>query len=177
MIAPTSLVGERLELRPMRADDMRRFSEWTTDPEVMLPVSGGRLFTYEEEVAWFAEESVNPERLQYTIVIRESGKIIGSCGIMGLSTLAEKGVELGILIGDKEEWGKGYAKEALDLLADYAYEVLGAKRVFLKVDVNHERAHRAYTKAGFEIVETVPAPDRAHGGGASYVMVKKSPDA
>jgi RimJ/RimL family protein N-acetyltransferase len=177
MIAPSALVGERLELRPMCADDMRRFSEWTMDPEVMVPVSGGRLFTYKEEVAWFAEECRNPERLQYTIVVRDDGKIIGSCGIMGISTLAEQGVELGILIGDKTAWGKGYAKETLDLLAAYAHDVLGAPRVFLKVDVNHERAHRAYKKAGFEIVETVPAPDRAHGGGASYVMDKKSPGA
>ncbi len=170
MIAPSSLIGERLELRPMRAEDMKRFSEWTTDPEVMNPVSGGRLFTYEEEVAWFAEESVSPERWQYTMVLRDGGKIIGSCGIMGVLDAKEKGVELGLLIGDKSEWGKGYAKEVLDLLAEHARLALGANRVFLKVDVNHERAHRAYTKAGFEIVKTIQAPDRAHGGGASHIM-------
>lgn len=177
MIAPNTLVGERVELRPMRIEDVGRFAEWTMDPEVMFPVTGGRLFTYEEEVAWFREEEKNPERLQYTIVLRDGGKIIGSCGIMGLSTLAEKGVELGIMIGDKTEWGKGHAVEVLGLLSEYAREGMKAPRVFLKVDKNHERAQRAYRKAGFDIVDTIEAPDRPHGGGASHVMDLKNPDA
>lgn len=177
MMAPTTLTGERLDLRPMRLEDVERFAEWTMDPEVMTPVTGGRLFTHAEEIAWFHEESRNPERLQYTIVLRDGGKIIGSCGIMGLSTLAEQGVELGLLIGDKTEWGKGYAGEVLGLLADYSRDVLKAPRVYLKVDVNHERARRAYAKAGFAIVDTVDSPERPHGGGASHVMDVQNPGA
>lgn len=170
MMASNTLTGDRLQLRPMRFEDVERFAEWTMDPEVMYPVTGGRLFTFEEEIAWFYEEEKNPERLQYTIILRDDGKIIGSCGIMGLSTLAEQGVELGIMIGDKTEWGKGYAVEVLRLLAEYSRGELGAQRVYLKVDANHERAQRAYAKAGFVAVDTIATPERAHGGGASYVM-------
>lgn len=177
MIASNTLVGERLELRPMRIEDVERFAEWTMDPEVIFPVTGGRLFTHEEEIAWFRDEEKSPERLQYTIVLRDSRKIIGSCGIMGLSTLAEKGVELGIMIGDKTEWGKGYAAEVLGLLLKYAREDMLAPRVFLKVDKNHDRAQRAYRKAGFDIIDTIETTDHPHGGGASHIMEWKNPDA
>lgn len=177
MIAPCPLIGERLELRPMAREDISRFVEWTMDPEVMVPVSGGLLFTMEDEIAWFESETRNPATWQYTIVMRADGRIVGSCGIMNVTRAKDEGVELGLLIGDKGEWGRGFAKEILELLADHARAALGATRVYVNVDANHERAQRAYRKAGFDIVKTVPAPDRPHGGGFSHVMDQKNPSA
>jgi RimJ/RimL family protein N-acetyltransferase len=55
----------------------------------------------------------------------------------------------GILIGEKDCWGKGYGTEATRLVLDYAFTGLGLHNVMLNVFANNERAIRAYRRAGF----------------------------
>jgi RimJ/RimL family protein N-acetyltransferase len=57
--------------------------------------------------------------------------------------------ELGVLIGDKEYWNKGYGTEAVGLLIKHAFATLNLNRVFLRVYQTNPRAIRAYEKAGF----------------------------
>ena len=58
--------------------------------------------------------------------------------------------ELGITIGDKDYWGRGYGREAVGLLLDYGFRYHNLHRIFLSVNGNNERAIRAYRACGFE---------------------------
>ncbi|NJN79315.1 MAG: GNAT family N-acetyltransferase [Anaerolineales bacterium] len=57
--------------------------------------------------------------------------------------------EVGIVIGDKTEWNKGYGAEAMMLLQRHGFETLNLNRVFLRVYADNIRAVRSYEKAGF----------------------------
>ena len=58
-------------------------------------------------------------------------------------------LELGIMIGDRAYWNKGYGREVVRLLLDYAFHYLGARRIALTTHASNERAIRCYTACGF----------------------------
>ena len=58
---------------------------------------------------------------------------------------------VGIGIGEREFWGKGYGTDAMRLLLRYAFTELNLRRVSLNVFEFNERAIRSYEKVGFRL--------------------------
>src|SRR5262249_27535125 len=58
----------------------------------------------------------------------------------------------GILIGEKDCWGKGYGTEATRLILDYGFRQLGLHNIMLSVSSANTAAIRAYTRAGFHVI-------------------------
>jgi len=56
---------------------------------------------------------------------------------------------VGIGIGEREYWGKGYGSDAMNLILRFAFETLNLKRVSLTVFEYNERAVHSYEKCGF----------------------------
>jgi RimJ/RimL family protein N-acetyltransferase len=65
---------------------------------------------------------------------------------------------LGIIIGEKSHWGKGYGPEAISALLEHAFDVLGLDTVRLSTFDDNPRAQAAFRKVGFKEVRRVPAP-------------------
>ncbi len=65
------------------------------------------------------------------------------------STGASRNTEVGISIGAKEWWNKGYGSEAMELMVKYGFETLNMHRVWLRVFERNKRAIRSYEKVGF----------------------------
>ena len=80
--------------------------------------------------------------------IEADGACIGHCGLFHFD-VASRHCELGIAIGEKEYWGRGYGREAVRLLLDYAFRVRNFRRVWLETHAANERAIRAYRACGF----------------------------
>ena len=59
---------------------------------------------------------------------------------------------MGMLIGDKNYWGKGIGTEALNLLVDWAFRNLEISKIDLGVLRDNKAAIRVYEKAGFNII-------------------------
>jgi len=88
----------------------------------------------EDPAAWFAIEA--------------DAKYIGKCGLRNFRQ-ADRTCDLGIEIGDKDYWGKGYGREAITLLLDYAFRLRNVRKVSLATGNHNERAIRAYLGCGF----------------------------
>jgi RimJ/RimL family protein N-acetyltransferase len=56
---------------------------------------------------------------------------------------------VGIGIGDRELWGKGYGTEAMKLMLRFAFQELNLRRVSLNTFEYNPRAVHSYEKAGF----------------------------
>ena len=63
--------------------------------------------------------------------------------------------EVGLLIGEKDEWGKGYGSEAISLMANYAFEILGLHKLTAGCYSKNVGAIKAFEKAGFQIEGTL----------------------
>lgn len=60
----------------------------------------------------------------------------------------------GILIGNKDYWGKGIGTQAITLLVDYGFKNLNLKDIHLGVVSENKGAIRVYEKASFKVDRT-----------------------
>lgn len=144
------LKGPRLTLRPVQKEDLPRIYKFNTDVEVEL-LSGGEpplpkpLATWE---AWFDREMTKEKPDGLWFAMEADGEVIGHCELEEFDRTSRT-CELGIVIGERDYWNKGYGREAIGLLLDYAFRILNLHKVWLVVNGNNERAFRSYRAAGF----------------------------
>jgi len=121
---------KRLYMREMTQDDYDALCRILQDPEVMYAYDGP--FSDEEAQAW-----LDKQLYRYAtdglgllaVVLKETGEMIGQCGI----TMQEYGggliPEIGYLL-QKAHWHRGYASEAAIACREYAFTQLGIKKVY-----------------------------------------------
>lgn len=145
------LIGTKVYLRALEEADASSCYEWFSDPEVRRTLSlGGRPNTEETSREYIRRRRDGPFGLQeFAIVVRADGAHIGNCGLFDFHLPARR-CELGIAIGRKDCWGKGYGTEAVALLCRHAFETLNLHRVGLTCAADNERALRVYARVGFK---------------------------
>lgn len=144
------LQGQRVRLRAISRDDLPKWCEFNNDLAVELagggdpplPQSLARL------QAEFDQDAAKGGRDRTHFAIEVDGKFIGGCALFNVKE-TDRTCELGIGIGDKEYWGKGYGREAVRMLLQYAFRYLNYRKVWLRVHGVNERAIRAYRACGF----------------------------
>ncbi len=164
-----TLVGERLRLRPYRTgfqdDELRALYRWSRDEE-LLSLSGGRPvempYPRFRELFLMQLPRHNGPREQLFLVLDENGAAIGRGGLFRIDAVAAT-AELGIVIGERDRWGRGYGREAVALLRDYGVEELGLAKVCLYTYPDNVRAQRAFEAAGFVSVRQLKRFSFEHG--------------
>ncbi len=68
----------------------------------------------------------------WAVVLRESGEMIGQCGLTWQWIDGERVLEVGYLF-QRAHWHLGYATEAAEACRDHAFDVLGADRLYAQV--------------------------------------------
>lgn len=149
MISECVLQGERVRLRPVEERDLPLFVRWLRDPEVRywLFVSETPEPTLESEREWYAETRSDPSRIVWCIEAEE-GQTIGNVALQDIDE-THGHASLGICIGERPCWGRGYGTEAVRAVLRYAFREMGLRRVFLFTDEDNQRAVRAFQKCGF----------------------------
>jgi RimJ/RimL family protein N-acetyltransferase len=92
------------------------------------------------------EESI--ERTRFAIRTLAEDGLIGLIGLFA-NFQSHRDASMGIQIGERAYWGKGYGTDALRVLLRYAFAELNLYRVSLSVLEGNERAMRSYEKCGF----------------------------
>lgn len=144
------LEGSKLRLRAMTRDDLPLLCQFNNDVEVELAGGGDpplpqSLARLEAE---FDSQVGSGGRDGTGFAIEADGKLIGQCALFNFNHVART-AELGITIGDKAYWGRGYGTEAIRLLLDYGFRHHNLHRVFLSVNGTNARAIGAYQRCGF----------------------------
>jgi RimJ/RimL family protein N-acetyltransferase len=141
------LTGEKVTLRAFTREDVPLVWKFRTDVEVELAGGGDppRPLTLPQVEGEFEK---NEFIFKDGFAIEAGGRLIGFCGLFHQDNLAHT-CELGITIGDKEQWGKGCGRDAVRLLLDYALRMLNLRRVWLHCISTNERAIRCYRSCGF----------------------------
>ena len=87
----------------------------------------------------------------WVVCLKESGRLIGRCGLQ-VEFIQDQGeYELGYMISGK--YGrKGYGKEAVTAILEYAEEELEAPRVILRIDTENEPSRRFAENMGFRLM-------------------------
>lgn len=143
--------GERIYLRPLTVADVteEKYVRWLNDPEVNRFLEN-RFIPQTFESAWeyVARASGNPNIYFFAILLKENKKHIGNIKL-GPIDWNHRRAEIGIMIGDKSSWGKGYATDVIRLITDFAFQTLGLQKVTAGAYENNLGSIKAFLKAGF----------------------------
>jgi len=140
--------GKRIYLSPMNPDDVDKYTKWINDLEISLYLNfGNQVFSREKEKE--ALEELSRQGHNFAIVEREYDNLIGNCSLMDVDQ-THSSAELGIFIGNKDYWNKGYGHEAVTLLLDYGFSLLNLENIMLRVHSFNKRAINCYKKCGFK---------------------------
>lgn len=144
------LKGPRVTLRALARADMATMLQFSQDVEVEL-LSGGDPpipSTRESWEKWFDERLSKEQKDSANFAIETDGHMIGMCGLWHFN-LHSQTCHLGITIGERDYWGRGYGREAIGLLLDYAFRLRNFRKVALDTGSTNERAIRCYRACGF----------------------------
>ena len=151
-MAEIVLQGKNIKLRPKEWRDVQHDYEWSRDPELArLDATWPINLTLSEYIIGYEEELRRPSQGRYRFAIETpDGQHIGNCMFYDLSDVTMQ-TELGILIGERAFWDKGYGSEATCLLLDYIFKTTNVTKVYLHTLDWNIRAQKGFQKCGFVI--------------------------
>lgn len=142
--------GERVTLRSITRDDLPLIWQFNNDLAVELAGGGDPPMpqSLDRVVADYDRSVAAGGRDGAVFAIEVEGAFIGICQFSNVNETAHT-CELGIAIGSKEHWGRGYGREAVSMLLEYAFRYRNFRRVWLWVHADNERGIRSYQSCGF----------------------------
>jgi RimJ/RimL family protein N-acetyltransferase len=145
----TTLQYGSVELRPLAVIDgraWRRLHGHFRDPEIAhlngTPPSRMPLWLLRRVLR---ADAARPDRRTFGI-FDDAGDYIGT---VELYDLRGSEATLGIIIGERSHWGRGYGTDAMRAVLTYAFEEVGLERVRLHTFGDNLRAQAAFRKVGF----------------------------
>ncbi|QSQ10397.1 Spermidine N(1)-acetyltransferase [Koleobacter methoxysyntrophicus] len=142
------LQSERLKLRVLEEQDGSMIVVWRNQKEVIDQLFSYVGITAKQHFNWYEKYINDDTRLEFIIEIKDKKKPIGTIGLNNIDFKNQK-AELGIMIGELTEQGKGYGEEAVRSLLQYAFDELNLQKIYLKTFCDNEPAVRLYKKVGF----------------------------
>ncbi|MBN1692667.1 MAG: GNAT family N-acetyltransferase [Dehalococcoidales bacterium] len=143
------ITGKKTRLREKKLSDVRNDYRWQSDPELSKLDAAP---TLEMSFAIYLldySSLLNRRDARYPLAIETlEGRHIGNCTCYDID--GKKGeAQVGIMIGDRDYWDKGYGTDALNTLVDYVFNKSSLDRLYLKTLDWNQRAHRCFEKCGF----------------------------
>ncbi|MFM4670555.1 GNAT family N-acetyltransferase [Aeromonas media] len=143
------LLTPRLLLRPLGVQDSADLFAIYGDPEVMRFVGEPpfpELATVSQMLASVERLLAVGESLEWGLVLRESGHLIGTCGLHSFETGLRQ-AELGCMLA-RNHWGRGLMGEALSAVMEYAGE-LGIRTLLADIEPENLPSQRLFRRMDF----------------------------
>ena len=101
---------------------------------------------------YLEKETKEPSPVEHTFTIRalEDNRLLGDINLFVVNEWGPRDAFVGIAIGNRSDWGKGYGTDAMKVMLGYAFTEINLRRVTLNVFEYNPRAIRSYEKVGFQ---------------------------
>jgi RimJ/RimL family protein N-acetyltransferase len=142
--------GTKVKLRRKTLGDARDDYKWQTDPELArLDAAPLLTISFKQYVLEYTWELHFPAltRSQFAVEALD-GKHIGNCACYDIDE-AKGEAELGIMIGNRNYWDKGYGADAVITLISHIFQQTNLSRIYLKTLDSNIRAQKCFQKCGF----------------------------
>lgn len=123
---------------------------WETDPELAkLDATPSLTLPFSQYLSGYLHELRYPPPTSRRFAIETpEGKHIGNCSLYNINE-AEGEAELGIMIGNRDYWNKGYGTDVIVTLLNYVFCQTELNRIYLKTLASNGRAQRCFQKCSF----------------------------
>ena len=148
MSDPPVIDGVRVRLRPMRLNDAEALHDIFSDADAMTWWTHAPFERLEETKAKLATNLAAEDWRAWTITLAGDDTAIGTMGVheKRQGKVAEIGYSL-----VRHQWGKGLAREAVDLVISFLFEVEGYRRIFADTDPDNVASNTLLTRLGFTL--------------------------
>lgn len=142
--------GRLIRLRAVEPDDEARYHTWMNDPEVTEYLTMRYPISHAGERKWIDDiTSPNYEHTVFAVDALDDGAHIGTVELR-TSRPESRDANLGIMIGDKTRWDRGYGTDAMRTLCRYGFNEMNLHRIELDVFDGNDRAVKVYERIGFK---------------------------
>ncbi|MGB2694811.1 MAG: GNAT family protein [Dehalococcoidia bacterium] len=143
------LEGKLVKLRARELADVDRAYAWINDREVTRHLIARYPLSRADEEQWLKNTPTNSVGNGVALAIEtQDGTHIGNIDLHPVAS-EDRHAALGVMIGEKDYWSKGYGTDAIVTLLRFAFDEMNLNRVWLTVDDRNERARACYRKCGF----------------------------
>ncbi len=142
--------GERLYLRAvLETDADGAYHRWMHDPLVTRYLeSRFRPYSIEALKAYVRQMQQDGNSLFLAIVLNEGDRHVGNIKIGPINWI-HRFADVGLLIGERDCWGRGYASEAIGVVTNLAFRTLNLHRLTAGCYATNEGSRKAFLKAGW----------------------------
>ncbi len=146
---------ERLYLREFTKNDFDEVVKYLQDIETMYAYE--KVYS-DDDINGMLDTHINRYKNDgysiWAVILKDSGRLIGQCGIT-LQSLDGKVInEIGYIF-NKDYWYKGYASEAAIACREYAFNILDLSEVYSLIRVNNYPSQRVAERNGMSIIGEV----------------------
>jgi len=139
----------RLTLRALKASDAPDIFAYASDPEVCRFTTWLPHASIDDSRAFLARALGHYESGQpacWAVVLKMTGKVVGTCGFMEVAPVHERG-GLGYALARKL-WGQGLMREAVNASIDFGFRVLQLHKIEAHCDARNIGSARVMEKCG-----------------------------
>lgn len=154
-----------VELRELTLTDVEDRYQWCLDKEVIKYLNMPSMFppfSRKETEDWIAACMNKTNGYHQKAIMTKEGKHIGWVDLKNADKL-NKHAELGIAIGDKTYWGRGYGLSAMNEMLRWGFDQLDLNKIWLRVEVDNVKAITSYKRIGY-VEEGILRQDRFRDG-------------
>ena len=144
--------GENIYLREVRQNDVNEnYYAWMNDYEITQYLETRYYPNSLDKISEFVKSKDGDSSNVFLAIVNKSTNAhIGNVKLGPINWI-HRTAEIGILLGEKKDWGKGFATETLKLLSNYAFKKLNLRKLTAGCYGNNKGSEKAFVKAGFEI--------------------------
>lgn len=144
--------SSKLLLKELEISDVnQKYVSWLNDPEVNQYLESRFTLQNENLVKSFVERVWNSEvDFLFGIYLDNGIKHIGNIKI-GPINLDHNSASIGLLIGDKNHWGKGYASIAISMITEFAFSDLKLSKLSAGCYSENIGSKQAFEKSGYKV--------------------------
>ncbi len=120
--------GKIVQLKAIEVSDLEMLNKWGNDPEIQYWLGGWHFPTNMNDIQkWHSSLNVQSTNQRFSIYTEELG-LIGTANLVDIDWKNKNALH-GMLLGDKEIRGKGFAVDTVMAIMKYAFEELGLERL------------------------------------------------
>lgn len=147
----TLLATEKIYLRAVEPEDLELLYNWENNIDIweesntLAPYSKLAIKEFIERS--LSENVLEIKQIRFMICSKESNMVVGTADIFDIDTLHNRAA-VGLLI-DSDFRGKGFAKEALELLCKYAANYLMLNQLYVHIATDNTSCIEMFEKSDF----------------------------
>jgi len=143
------LKGKDILLRKLSLDDASaEYLSWLNNYNTVKFTESRHTVHTMESLKEFISHVSNENNYCFAIIDIQSGKHIGNIKIGNIHPIY-KYADVGLIIGEKDFWGKGIATESIKLCVEFAFKQLRLHRLYAGIYSVNVGSIKAFEKAGF----------------------------